>query len=79
MNKFNTFVAIDPMALLLTESVYQKWVELRHPHVPKVTEVQEVLRNLPAEEQKVILTRAQQLAEFANVIQEAIGAKIKAA
>ena len=36
--------AVDPMYLILSEKAYQIWVEQHYPHVPKVAEVQAVLR-----------------------------------
>jgi hypothetical protein len=68
----NVFVAIDPMALILSGRAYLIWVEKHHPHVPKVSEVQEALRGVTPEDRKEILTRAKNMAEYAKAVDEAI-------
>ena len=75
----NEFVAIDPMALILSGRAYLIWAELHHPHVPKVAEIQEALRTVSAEEQKTILARARALAAYGNAVEEAIQTLQKAA
>lgn len=66
------YMAIDPMAVILPPRIYQIWAELHHPHVPKVAEVKELLRRLPARERAATLKRARQLAEFGKVFEKAI-------
>jgi hypothetical protein len=68
----NLYVAIDPMALILSGRAYLIWVEKRHPHVPKVSEIQEALRGITSEERKDILNRTKNLAEYAKAVDEAI-------
>ena len=46
---------IDPMAMILSEQVYLRWVELKHPHVPSVAEVQQVVRTATTEEKSAML------------------------
>src|SRR4029450_137761 len=38
------YVAIDPMALILDGKALDIWYNIRHPHEPKVAEIQQVLR-----------------------------------
>ena len=66
------YAAIDPMALILSSKAYLIWVEIHHPHVPKVAEIQEVLRSMTPEEQKAALHQAQTLANYAKTVEEAM-------
>jgi hypothetical protein len=68
----NLYVAIDPMALILSGKAYLIWVEQHHPHVPKVSEIQEALRGITADERKGILNRTRNLADYAKAVEEAI-------
>jgi hypothetical protein len=63
---------IDPMAMILSEQLYLRWVELKHPHVPSVAEVQQVVRTATPEERSTMLDRAKTLAEHAKVVEQAI-------
>jgi len=58
---WSKFVTIDPMALILTGKALDIWYEIHHPHVPKVAEIQQVLRSMTPEEQKAALNRARLL------------------
>jgi hypothetical protein len=69
------YEAIDPLAVLLPSSVYQKLVEKVHPHVPKVAEVQAAASRMSADERAFALNRARALAAYAKVVEEAIGQK----
>ena len=62
------------MYLILSEKAYQIWVEQHYPHVPKVSEVQAVLRVMSPEERGAVLSRARTLTEYGTVVEEAIGA-----
>jgi hypothetical protein len=66
--------AVDPMYLILSEKAYQIWVEQHYPHVPKVSEVQAVLRVMSPDEQGAALSRARTLTEYGSVVEAAIGA-----
>ena len=66
------FVAIDPLALLLPSSVYVKIIELIHPHVPKVAEIQAATKGMTAEEKAFVVARAENLAAHAKAVAEAI-------
>lgn len=65
-------VAIDPMALLLPDSVYVKWVEGHHPHTPEVFE--RFVRGLRPVEQRVVSARAAALRDFSTQV-ERVAAK----
>lgn len=73
----NTFVAIDPMSMILSAAAYKFWLEKKHPHVPKVSEIQEVLRSMTPGEQKAALNRARRLMGYGKAVEEAIGAMKK--
>jgi len=66
------YAGIDPMALILSGKAYLIWVEIHHPHVPKVSELQEAVRAMTAEEQKAALSRAKTMAAYGKVVEEAI-------
>jgi hypothetical protein len=66
---------IDPMAMILSEQFYLLWVELKHPHVPSVAEVQQVIRSATTEEKSAMLDRAKLVAEHARVVEQAIAAR----
>jgi hypothetical protein len=63
---------IDPMAMILSERVYLRWVELKHPHVPSVAEVKQVVRTATTGEKSAMLDRAKMVAEHARVVEQAI-------
>ena len=66
--------AIDPMSMILSEKAYLIWVELKHPHVPSVSEVQKALQNATAEEKSTMLHRAQTVAAHAKAVEQALRA-----
>lgn len=65
-------VAIDPLALIFPNNVYLRLMEKFHPHVPKIEQIVEFAKTLPAEERKTTLQRVDVLADFANGVQEAL-------
>jgi hypothetical protein len=65
-------VAIDPMALILSGRAYLIWVELHHPHVPKVADIEAVLRTMTPEERNAAVIRAQTLAGYGKAFEDAI-------
>lgn len=67
----NNIVAIDPLALLLPPSVYAKIIEMVHPHVPKVVDIEKALAAVTVEQRKEILVSAKQMVETANIVIEA--------
>jgi hypothetical protein len=68
----NTFVAIDPMSMILSPAAYRIWLEKKHPHVPKVAEIQEVFRSMPRGERKAALNRARTVANYGKTVYEAV-------
>ena len=66
--------AIDPMAMILSEQAYLRWVELKHPHLPSVAEVQQALRSATPQEKAATLDRARTLAEHGKVVEQAVAA-----
>jgi hypothetical protein len=66
--------AIDPMSLILSGKAYLIWVELHHPHVPKIAEISAALRAMTPEEQNAALSRARTLVGYGKAVEEAIKA-----
>jgi len=69
------YVAIDPLAILLPSSVYQRLVEKFNPHLPKVADIQEAARSMSAEERTHALASARSLVAYGKVVEEALSAK----
>jgi hypothetical protein len=68
------YVAIDPMALMLSEKAYLMVVEIRHPNTPLTSgEVAKVFGSMNAQEKKVSLARAQALIACGRAIEAAAG------
>jgi len=67
-------LAIDPMALILSGKAYLIWAEMHHPHVPKVRDLENILRVMTAEERQAAVARAKSLGEFGSVARKAIEA-----
>jgi probable HAF family extracellular repeat protein len=65
-------VAIDPMALILKGKWYQIWVEMHHPHVPKLSDLDVVIRIMPEAERQATLERAAQLGDFGKRVESMI-------
>ncbi len=68
----NYFAAIDPLAVLLGNAEYQRIIELLHPHVPKVSQIQEAFRSVTAEEKAFALARARTFVAYGKAVEEAI-------
>jgi probable HAF family extracellular repeat protein len=64
--------AIDPMALILGGKWYLIWVELHHPHVPKLSDLDVVIRLMPAAERRATLERARRLGDFGKRVETMI-------
>ena len=64
--------AIDPMSLILKGKAYLIWLEWKHPHEPKIAEIQAALREMTPEEQNAALSRARMLAAYGKAVEEAI-------
>jgi hypothetical protein len=67
-------VTIDPMALILSGSAYLAWVDLHHPHEPKVADLQAVLRTMTHEERHAAVIRARTLTRYGTAFEEAMAA-----
>lgn len=65
------YAAIDPMAMILSGSAYLRWIEWKHPHVPKVEEIAEFLRAMTPEEQMATVNRAKSLAAHGQAVERA--------
>ena len=68
IEKLNIPVAIDPIALVFSESVLQRIYEKIHPHVPSILEV---AKAATPEQRKAALVQARALKAYAE---EAIAA-----
>jgi hypothetical protein len=65
------FEAIDPLALLLPGPVYLKLIELKFPHVPLTAVIDKVIPTLTRTEKEIVLARALQMKEFAEIVEKA--------
>jgi hypothetical protein len=65
-------LTVDPMYLILSGKACLAWVEKEHPHVPKVAEVEKILRTMSREEQNAALARAKAITEYGSVVEAAI-------
>ena len=72
MLNVHQYVAVDPLALLLSNEAYIRAIEKNHPHVPLVSVVQEVVRSMTPEEKAFALSRAKTFMAYSKVIEEAI-------
>jgi hypothetical protein len=70
----NTHLAIDPMSMILSGSALRIWYEKKHPHVPKVADIQAIFRSLAPSEQKEALNRAKRLVDYGKAVEQAIDA-----
>jgi hypothetical protein len=65
-------LTVDPMYLILSGKAYLIWVEMKHPHVPKVAEIEKILRTMSREEQNAALARAKAITEYSGLVEAAI-------
>jgi hypothetical protein len=66
--------AIDPLAIILPREVYVKWVEGRHPHVPKepdVAEVEQILGMMTPTQREETLVKARKLGAISQMFEKA--------
>ena len=66
------YTAIDPMAMILSGKALDIWYQIHHPHAPKASTIQEVLKAATPEEVKATLSRAKVLVEYGKAVEEAI-------
>jgi probable HAF family extracellular repeat protein len=64
--------AIDPMRIILGEKWYLIWVEAHHPHVPILSSLAVVLRQMPMTERQAARERAKRLGDFSKRIESLI-------
>jgi hypothetical protein len=74
-----TIVAIDPLAMILTNDAYLRWVEIHHPRAPKVDEIREAMAGMSTEERDFVRARVRTLGAFVKAVDEAAEAVEKAA
>jgi hypothetical protein len=74
----NEFVAIDPLALILPSSVYQRLVEKFHPHEPPTAHLSEVLKQLTPQEATFVKSRIRTFKEYTAAVEKAIGQAVAA-
>lgn len=70
MNSF--FVAIDPVALLLSEKAYLIYVEMKHPHEPLTETFAKVAKQMTVADRKAVLANVRALTELANAVSAAV-------
>ena len=64
--------AIDPLYLIMPGGIYTSLVtEGLHPHVPKVSEISAIIRNMTSQEKKVVLNRAELMIKYGEIVKEA--------
>lgn len=68
----NTFVAIDPMSMILSGAAYDAWIEKNHPRIPTVSEIREALQSIAPREQKASLNRAKTFVSYGKAVEEAM-------
>jgi hypothetical protein len=76
MDKLNEYAAIDPMAMILHGKAYLIWLEIHHPHVPSVAEIEQVLKRMTKVERNLSVARAKTLVAYGKAVEEA-AAKVK--
>lgn len=62
------FAAIDPMATILPEDLYLIWCEIRHPHVPKVADIEQLFKRMTPAQRKLAVSRAKALVKQAETV-----------
>jgi hypothetical protein len=70
------YATIDPMALILKGDVYLKWLEIHHPHEPKVAELEQVVKALTHDERIKAVSNARMIAKYCNAFMDA-ASKVK--
>ena len=75
MTKFpiGHYAAIDPMAVILPDSVYYIWTLIHHPHVPAVDDLERLVERMSAEEKAFTFERARAIVAFGKAVEEVVG------
>ncbi len=76
MDNLNEYAAIDPMAMILHGKAYLIWLEIHHPHVPSVAEIEQVLKRMTEGERTLAVVRAKTLVAYGKAVEEA-AAKVR--
>jgi hypothetical protein len=64
------YVAIDPMAMILTEDAFLIWCEIHHPHVPKLAEIKQLFEHMTQDQKTLAASRAKTLARYGEMLVE---------
>ena len=64
------YVAIDPMAMILSEDAYLIWCEIHHPHVPKVAEIKQLIERMTKDQRKLAVSKAKTLVRYGEMLVE---------
>ncbi len=68
------YLAIDPMALILSEKAYLIWVEIHHPNTPlTLKDVAKAYSGMSAQEKKVAGARMDALSAAISAVKEVAG------
>jgi hypothetical protein len=66
-------VAIDPWAMILPDSIYPRFVEARHPHVPAIETLSRLAGEMTASERTVVLENANAMLAMAKDVVATVG------
>ena len=64
------YLAIDPMALILSEEAFLIWSEIHHPNVPLVAEINKLIKAMTPAQRKVTIDNAKLLKIYGNTLIE---------
>lgn len=67
-----TLVAIDPMALVLSPEMYEKWVELHHPHVMTQAEIDKIINAMSKQERTATLKSIESIMHTMGMMQKSL-------
>ncbi len=59
----NSFVAIDPLALIFSTEIYLMLMEIKHPHVPLTEALAQLAKRTTVEDRKEVLARVKMMQE----------------
>ncbi|MBX3063590.1 MAG: hypothetical protein KF726_11475 [Anaerolineae bacterium] len=64
--------AVDPLSLLLPQSVWVKVIEGIHPHTPSAKVIEQAVAAMSVEEKEYTLNRVKQVKEYIEIVEKAI-------
>lgn len=76
-DKLNEYFAIDPMAMILRGKALDIGYLIHHPHVPSVSELVEVFKQMSPDERAAAVARVKSIGAYCKAVEEA-AAKVKA-